>query len=136
MSGANPKGELTTSIIQPSSQTEQMPVVGLSLRRRHLRGWEPEVRFFLVLVGLTDCVAEINLSGILTENDIIVRCGEGRLFTRWPPFVHIFYGFVHILCGHHICAVLYNLWPALRDRGQCHNLTLGGHWMDCTVGGL
>ena len=91
-----------------------MPVVGLSLRRRHLRGWEPEVRFFLVLVGLTDCVAEINLSGILTENDITVRCGEGRLFTRWPPFVHIFYGFVHILCGHHICAVLYDLWPVLQ----------------------
>ena len=26
------------------------------------------------LVGLPDCVAEINLSGILTENDITVRC--------------------------------------------------------------
>ena len=28
---ANPKGELSTSKIQQSSQTEQMPVVGLSL---------------------------------------------------------------------------------------------------------
>ena len=74
------------------------------------------------LVGLPDCVAEINLSGILTENDIIVKCGEEPLFTRWPPlhraaFVHIFYGFVHILysfvhilCRDRICAVLYDLW--------------------------
>ena len=85
-------------------------MVGLSLRRRHLRGRVGARSEILPgLVGLTDCVAEINLSGILTENDIIVRCGEGRLFTRWPPFVHIFYGFVHILCGHHICAVLYDL---------------------------
>ena len=54
-----------------------MPKVGLDLRRRHLRWWEPKVGFLLVLLDYRIVSREINLSGILTENDIIVRCGEG-----------------------------------------------------------
>ena len=72
----NPKGELTTSIIQLSSQTNQMPTVGLGLRRRHFCGggshqWDS---------WITRLCREINLSGILPENDIV-----RWLFTRWPP---------------------------------------------------
>ena len=52
-------------------------MVGLDLRRRHLRWWEPKVGFLLVLLDYRIVSREINLSGILTENDIIVRCGEG-----------------------------------------------------------
>ena len=114
--GANPRGELTTSIIQPSSQTEQMPMEGLDLKRRHLRWWEPKVGFLLVLLDYRIVSREINLSGILTENDIIVRCGEGWLFTRWPPsqphFARFSAHFVRRphLCGSTFCAVLYDLW--------------------------
>ena len=71
---ANPKGELTTSIIQPSSQTEQLGLDFCGSQK-----WDSSWSCWI-----TGLCREINLSGILSENDI-VRCGEGWLFTRWPP---------------------------------------------------
>ena len=70
---ANPKGELTTSIIQPSSQTEQLGLYFCGSQK-----WDSSWSCWI-----TGLCREINLSGILSENDI-VRCGEGWLFTRWP----------------------------------------------------
>ena len=70
---ANPKGELTTSIIQPSSQTEQLGLDFCGSQK-----WDSSWSCWI-----TGLCREINLSGILSENDI-VRCGEGWLFTRWP----------------------------------------------------
>ena len=80
---ANPKGELTTSIIQPSSQTEQLGLYFCGSQK-----WDSSWSCWI-----TGLCREINLSGILSENDT-VRCGEGWLFTRWPPS----HQHLHILC--------------------------------------
>ena len=100
---ANPKGELTTSRIQVRLSRCQCR----GIRFEETSFEEPKVGFLLVLPDYRIVSREINLSGILTENDIIVRWGGegGWLFTRWPFSQPHLCTFSTVLCrGDHICA--------------------------------